>query len=203
MYNTIDPDKHEIRLLSLSPGARADNIYGELLTKSLDESPCYEALSYVWGDEKNTRSIFLDGRVWNVTASLESALRHLRREDETDRILWVDALCINQGNTVERNQQVSVMRDIYETAQDVLVWFGEWYQLVSGQDEQAIVAAFDVIRQLAADQHLRDISFFQNTEQGVCYHQGGVGRPYNFFWSTRIGIAHGWFRKQSSPLTLR
>ena len=60
----------------------------------------------------------------SVTENLEKVLRHLRFEHE-DLILWIDALCINQNNIRERNEQVSMMGDIYAFASSVLIWIGE------------------------------------------------------------------------------
>jgi hypothetical protein len=40
-------------------------------------------------------------------------------------MLWVDAICINQGNNEERAQQVQLMAKIYSRATRVLVWLGE------------------------------------------------------------------------------
>jgi hypothetical protein len=49
------------------------------------------------------------------------ALRYPGRK----RYLWVDALCIDQRNILERNYQVSLMSKIYESAEQVCVWLGE------------------------------------------------------------------------------
>lgn len=57
----------------------------------------YEALSYVWGKEKSTDKIRVDGYPFTVTENLYQALSNLRRSGE-DRVLWVDAICINQSN---------------------------------------------------------------------------------------------------------
>ena len=38
--------------------------------------------------------------------------------------VWVDAICINQNDIVERNQQVQIMGDIYRAASRVRVWLG-------------------------------------------------------------------------------
>jgi hypothetical protein len=40
-------------------------------------------------------------------------------------MLWIDAICINQGNLVERGLQVSLMRMIYRRANKVVIWLGE------------------------------------------------------------------------------
>jgi len=59
-----------------------------------------------------------------VTTNLEKALRHLRIEDKV-RTIWIDALCINQGNISERNSQVKMMGEIYKSAAMVMIWLGE------------------------------------------------------------------------------
>lgn len=158
MYTSLSTVQREIRLVTLYPGNFAENIRCEVHTVSLDESPVYEALSYVWGDPSFSCPILLNSHLWDVTANLESALRHLRRDDGQLRTIWIDALCINQRDISERSQQVGIMRDIYGKAQDVLVWFGEWSP-VSAHKEQTIQDAYSVIKQLAADWHLCDISF--------------------------------------------
>ena len=88
----------QIRLLSLRGGSRSDEIDCDLLIASLDDRVDYEALSYVWGDARDTKPILLCGQPFHVTVNLESALRNLR---QTDRlcILWVDALCIYSYRT--------------------------------------------------------------------------------------------------------
>ena len=48
----------------------------------------------------------------NVTCNLESALRHLRKQD-VDIHIWADALCINQSDVSEKALQVRLMSQIY------------------------------------------------------------------------------------------
>lgn len=40
------------------------------------------------------------------------------------RVLWVDAICINQSNPDEKNHQVRQMYRIYSSASRVLIWLG-------------------------------------------------------------------------------
>ncbi|KAF2820717.1 hypothetical protein CC86DRAFT_397899 [Ophiobolus disseminans] len=58
-----------------------------------------------------------------TTANLDYALRHLRYRVST-RLLWVDAISINQSNTQERNDQVQMMGKIYSIIRRVVVWIG-------------------------------------------------------------------------------
>lgn len=66
-----------------------------------DETPEYEALSYVWGPTSPAERMVLDGKEINITPNLASALRQLRWPS-SKRLLWVDALCINQGDLEEK-----------------------------------------------------------------------------------------------------
>lgn len=51
----LNPDTSEIRLVSILPGEWTDEIKCELNRWSLDSRPCYEVLSYAWGDPNDTR----------------------------------------------------------------------------------------------------------------------------------------------------
>jgi len=64
----------------------------------------FTALSYIWGDESNTRAIVSNGHAVSVTANLQAALREFRtgREFSGHFKLWADALCINQNDLAER-----------------------------------------------------------------------------------------------------
>lgn len=83
----------------------------------------YEALSYAWGEQTKNRQIFCNGSPLQVTESLETALRHLRSPTEA-RKLWVDAVCIDQGDASEKGLQIRLMNTIYSEAERVLVWLG-------------------------------------------------------------------------------
>jgi hypothetical protein len=72
----------------------------------------YIALSYVWGDQTDRRSMSVDGRRLEITASLDSALRYIRDHRRVLHI-WADGVCINQKDTHDRNRQVRLMGDIY------------------------------------------------------------------------------------------
>lgn len=88
----------------------------------------YEALSWCWGQEVKDRAIRIQegGRYYRlaVTRDLTLALKYLRHPHE-ERILWIDALCINQENHEERNHQVQMMSLIYSGAKQACIWLGE------------------------------------------------------------------------------
>ncbi|KAI0195493.1 HET-domain-containing protein [Astrocystis sublimbata] len=135
MYDSLDQSKHQIRLLRLLPGHNSAEIHCELFTVSLDGSNEFEALSYVWGSNENPLQINLGGQTTNVTRNLGLALQHLRNEGN-ERIIWVDAICINQNDKEERTHQVQLMQRIYSGASQVVVWLG----LLMRNGQQTIAA---------------------------------------------------------------
>ncbi|KAI1814599.1 heterokaryon incompatibility protein-domain-containing protein [Poronia punctata] len=124
IYRSLDQERHEIRLLRLhSSGSYDSQIRCSLDYAFLDNVPGYEALSYVWGPLEFSQEILVEGQPHNVTENLECALRHLRQTSK-DRILWVDALCINQDDIAERSHQVMLMKDVYSSCACDLAWLG-------------------------------------------------------------------------------
>ncbi|KAF2088450.1 HET-domain-containing protein [Saccharata proteae CBS 121410] len=84
----------------------------------------FSALSYTWGSQVRDVAIHCDGAQLLITRNLAHALLRIRSE-QTARVLWVDAVCINQDCLQERAQQVGLMRRIYECATSVVIWLGE------------------------------------------------------------------------------
>lgn len=136
-YSSLKPRRSEIRILTLQPGTGAKKISCTLEIVSSTSNIQYEALSYVWGDACITSEIQLDGVPFQVTTNLRAALAHLRLATRA-RSLWVDALCINQEDTEERESQVRLMRDIYQRATRVVAWLG-----VSSIESKAVFRFFD------------------------------------------------------------
>ncbi|PMD32313.1 hypothetical protein L207DRAFT_518707 [Hyaloscypha variabilis F] len=118
-------EEGQIRLLALRQGSNQDDpIECELSTCELDNAPSYEALSYFWGTNRNTRAISLHGSTFRVREDLYNALRRLR-QSQTSRILWVDFICIDQRNWAEIYNHTSRLGDIYAKAESVPIYLGE------------------------------------------------------------------------------
>lgn len=96
-YKRLDHSTNAIRLLRILKGA-AGPIGCEMSETYLNEveGVPYEALSYVWGNEESAEKILVDGCEFTVTENLFEALSNLR-QPEDDRLLWVDAICIDQS----------------------------------------------------------------------------------------------------------
>lgn len=86
----------------------------------------FEAISYCWESDVRDQTIILDGVPFDVPRNLEALLQSLRSlpHAKSGMKFWVDALCIDQANTLERNQQVKLMKSIYSKAFAVVVWLG-------------------------------------------------------------------------------
>ena len=120
-YRRLKPD--ELRLLVLNPGLPEELINCSLERHSVNRAKRYIALSYVWGDPKDSFSIQVDGRPFKVTENLRDFLAAYRT-NTTCPVLWIDAVCIDQNNIPERNAQIQLMKRIYEGAESVVIWLG-------------------------------------------------------------------------------
>ncbi|KUJ12573.1 HET-domain-containing protein [Mollisia scopiformis] len=90
--------------------------------------PGYEALSYCWGPNVIYDSIDVNGHQVPVRRGLWTALHYLRYPSGgKKRILWTDAICINQDDLAERSDQVAIMYAIFNRGSEVIVWLGEVY----------------------------------------------------------------------------
>lgn len=155
IFKPLAENRKEIRLVVLLPSDVPEaSIQCELKTVSLLSNPTYEALSWAWGNPSETEVILLNGHQWWAPVNLVAGLKNLRYSDRT-RLLWVDALCINQSSQEEalreRGQQVKLMKFIYSFTSHVIVWMGP----ISKHLERFLIECFlgdDSLR----DRHIRD-----------------------------------------------
>lgn len=117
-----------VRTILLHPGGPKDPIVCSLVQPTVIKYQV-AARSYVWGSHENPAYILLNERVFYITRNLEAALLRVRGE-ETFQELWIDALCINQFDQAERNEQVRRMHQVYAQVSDVLAWLGPTNNLV-------------------------------------------------------------------------
>lgn len=155
-YSPLSKGPRSIRLLRLLPyQIDKAEIRAELLEYSLQDSQrshhSYEALSYVWGGLNTTRSILIGDEELDITPNLHAALLRFR-DPEFPRILWVDAVCINQRDEAEKEYQIRSMAMIYGHAKCTIVWLGE--------EAESSIMALEEIR--AAGSQLRYISDYGN-----------------------------------------
>ncbi|KAI1384118.1 HET-domain-containing protein [Hypoxylon trugodes] len=134
-----EPECNQLRILTLFPGSKDQQVECILEHGDIGKSPPYEAISYVWGNSRDKVEIICNGKTLAVTTALEEVLRHFRLPSEK-RSLWADAVCINQSDDDERGRQVRRMNDIYSRASRVLIWLGEERE----NSDQGIAVASDI-----------------------------------------------------------
>jgi hypothetical protein len=128
-YTPLPHDPNSFRFARLLPGANNDEIQIQLEIQVLglehnSTVPQWEALSWLWGAYGDFRTILVNGQMFEITRNLFIALSHLRQR-KRERLLWIDALCINQDDVVERSNQISKMAFLFHRARRVIAWLGE------------------------------------------------------------------------------
>ncbi|KAK4575413.1 hypothetical protein LTR86_001267 [Recurvomyces mirabilis] len=103
-------------------------------------TPSFSAISYTWGVHSRIDTFSLDGHRAFAPASalnaVRSGLQHFYSNPSlfnpeatsgacSEVRIWIDAISTDQQQTAERGEQVSLMREIYSRATQVLVWLGE------------------------------------------------------------------------------
>ncbi|KAF2118669.1 heterokaryon incompatibility protein-domain-containing protein [Lophiotrema nucula] len=185
-YDPLPTEPGSIRLLKLLPNEDTEApieccLINYSLARARRTSHQYEALSYCWGSSMDKVNISINGRQLQVTRNLHAALRQFR-DTHFDRIMWIDALCIDQDDLDERAKQVQFMTSIYACADRVLVWLGE---AADGSQE-----AIQEIRE-AAEQNAR-IIHDDDDEKGPDKHLSPaspcVGHLLKRQWFRRIWI---------------
>lgn len=165
-----------IRLLKLRPGPRSGApAIAEIFSCLLEESPEYDALSYVWDKPLCIRTIVFGkaGQI-RVSANVFMALKWLQQQT-SERLMWIDAICINQGQgeeaTKEREAQVKMMGKIYAKAKTVIMHFGPSAARYNGETIERLMSwlhsqnneLLHDVRTYAATQRLAEEEYFKRT----------------------------------------
>ncbi|KAL8927091.1 MAG: hypothetical protein Q9172_001513 [Xanthocarpia lactea] len=111
-----------------------DGVYFVLKRYLLESAPLYRALSYTWGaaeggfvpHDGDRIDWLVRGQNRSLPANLVMALTELSDRDLSG-YYWIDAICIDQLNHRERNEQVMIMDKIFQRATAVDVWLGKAY----------------------------------------------------------------------------
>ena len=129
-YQRLDRTTREIRIVTINGFTDATNDHPQLISCSLEQVPLdkanpFYALSYVWGPIDDTKPINVDGQIVDIRNNLWQFLEQLSLRFESSGLrVWLDYFCINQQDIEERNFQVSMMADIYRSADSVYAWIG-------------------------------------------------------------------------------
>lgn len=135
-YSSLEGPR-DIRLLKISTNSNDQSsapqtyrlVHAELPEEGSSNGLSFETVSYTWGDSTRVSTLRLSDEHGSIvgeiglTANLTQAIPHLTDKSKT-RLLWIDQLCINQGDDLEKGVQVGMMDQIYKSASRVLIWLG-------------------------------------------------------------------------------
>lgn len=122
--------KNEIRLLCLSKVESTESpIHVDMEKHDGEYCPEYETVSYTWGgeDDDTRRQVpVYVGPFWDVLLQTKNcvSMLHYVRSRRASHFIWVDAICINQEDPIDRAAQVSKMSFIYQNCRRVIVYLG-------------------------------------------------------------------------------
>ena len=122
-HQPLDHNQPSIRLVTVQHGLSPEGLIRCKVTHGTVESD-YACLSYRWGPPMPSQEILINDKIFLVRKNLFDFLDMVREQRTVPLPYWVDALCIDQKNMIERNHQVAHMGDIYSRALTVEVWLG-------------------------------------------------------------------------------
>jgi hypothetical protein len=140
-HQPLDQSKATIRLIKILPDRSQDGLVQCEVSHATTEAS-YTCLSYTWGepDPSTCAVILMNGALFTVRRNLFEFLKMMQSSFaqpnsdlglQTRHYYWIDALCINQSNTSERNHQVAQMGSVFSQARLVHVWLGKMPTAVS------------------------------------------------------------------------
>lgn len=187
-YTRLDLGGDAIRLLRLEKGYSAEPLRCELFEAFLHEVDGipYEALSYTWGDASAQRVITVNQQPFSITANLEKALHALRLPHQ-DRLLWVDAICIDQASDTEKSHQVGQMRLVYKLAEQVIIWLGP-----SSEDSNLLMSLAKTL-----DLHASRTKAWEQEWESIVVANGGPASDMfrRAYTALEELLARPWFRR--------
>lgn len=135
-HEPIDHERDSIRLIEVLPGPDESDIQCRMRHANISEAT-YKCLSYTWLPRLPMHDIEINGCLMTVGDNLYQfllAFRAFQRKQDSglpqhelkpSTWIWIDAISIDQANTLERNHQVQQMGAIYKNAEQVLIWLGK------------------------------------------------------------------------------
>lgn len=139
VYEPPDSASNQLRLLVVEPGRDNDPVCCSLFIDSLDAElrTAYETGSYCCGDATQESRISVKGKQVYVPFTSQMAIERMRFFHR-ERILWIDAICIDQSNMGERSHQVAMMGWIYRKGDANLIYLGSDSEGKAGRASTAL-----------------------------------------------------------------
>lgn len=145
-YEPLESVPDSIRLLKVDLFDEESEMIRCSLRQATISGTRYYALSYVWSESDKAKHVSRQDLTSNQSPDerhdhqfriivneqyyltvFPNLWRFLKKASEmlSDVSLWIDAICINQGNVLEKNEQVRRMGKVYKGARKVIAWLGE------------------------------------------------------------------------------
>ncbi|KAB2111611.1 hypothetical protein AG0111_0g1295 [Alternaria gaisen] len=174
----LPSEEKSIRVLSIRPGFKGTTIEASLFKTDLndpDRAP-YTALSYTWGDAAIVDYVLVNDEKIGVGANLFQALQHIRSPDEPTSI-WVDAICIDQTDNIEKSHQVSHMDLVYKLCEKVYIWLGS-------PDDSNLTKSnpFALVKHLAADKHFYELPGYHKDKSTASWMIDASNEEFTSIW---------------------
>ncbi|KAF2242344.1 HET-domain-containing protein, partial [Trematosphaeria pertusa] len=118
IYEPLDDVFKSVRLIEVLPPSSDRQIC--IRMRQAQAPVQYRCLSYTWGDASQESEILVNDQSVRVRYNLYTFLQTAQRR-YTEQLLWIDALCINQNDNIEKNHQVQRMGEIFSGAEAVLI----------------------------------------------------------------------------------
>lgn len=123
-YSSLSNETHEIRLIRIQSSQDSEIVKCSIEHVQPTNDLSYDCLSYTWGEQTRDRhDVLLNSQSFTVGHNLWTFLYTARKHGYTKKI-FIDAICIDQSDTVEKSRQVRLMSEIYARATRVIVWLG-------------------------------------------------------------------------------
>lgn len=129
-YPIIEPHS-QVRLVQFLSSSSSREIHAELriVEASGLEEVDYTALSYTWGTANTpdgVHSFRLNGQPFYIRSNLWRFLQAYCTDYDiwASNLWYIDAVCIDQANVLEKGHQVKLQTRIYSQATEVLAWLG-------------------------------------------------------------------------------
>jgi hypothetical protein len=138
-YKPMDAQRHEIRLIQLRAEARGTNqsksgctLRSGIIHAERGHQP-YTALSYAWGKNNNKAPLHIGDQEYYINET-KAALQQIQ-DKKTDVFVWVDQICINQDDDVEKGHQVQQMKEILQRSRNryCMAWTRSRWQRQASQ----------------------------------------------------------------------
>lgn len=125
LYCPLSVERKEFRLLKVYPGLPKHQLCAYMFVTSLDNGklPRYKTISYCWGESTEDSILWVNGQRAAFRLSAMRAIHRMRLPNRP-MLLWIDGICIDQGNQRERETQILLMKEIYSRSIGNMIYLG-------------------------------------------------------------------------------